>query len=143
MYVVGELHVFIMVLITLWSSGQSSWLQIQKSGFDSQHYQIFSEVEGLERGPLSLVSTIEKLLGRKSSGSGLEIRGYGCWDPQKLAPTSLTSGRLPWAHATDFVFLLFIYYGLFYEALNMLYYRLCQPMYSTYSIPDEVPGFFN
>jgi hypothetical protein len=31
---------------------------------------------GLERGPLSLVSTIEKLLGRKSSGSGLENRGY-------------------------------------------------------------------
>jgi hypothetical protein len=32
---------------------------------------------GLERGPLSLVSTIEELLGRKSSGSGLEIREYG------------------------------------------------------------------
>jgi hypothetical protein len=28
----------------------------------------------LERGPLSLVSTIEELLGRKSSGSGLESR---------------------------------------------------------------------
>jgi hypothetical protein len=27
---------------------------------------------GLERGPLSLVITIEELLGRKSSGSGLE-----------------------------------------------------------------------
>jgi hypothetical protein len=27
---------------------------------------------GLERSPLSLVSTIEELLGRKSSGSGLE-----------------------------------------------------------------------
>jgi hypothetical protein len=25
----------------LWSSGQSSWLQIQRPGFDSQHYQIF------------------------------------------------------------------------------------------------------
>jgi hypothetical protein len=31
----------------------------------------------LERGPLSLVSTIEELLGRKSSGSGLESREYG------------------------------------------------------------------
>jgi hypothetical protein len=29
---------------------------------------------GLERGPLSLVSTIEELLRRKSSGSGLEIK---------------------------------------------------------------------
>jgi hypothetical protein len=32
---------------------------------------------GLERGPLSLVSTTEELLERKRSGSGLEIRGYG------------------------------------------------------------------
>jgi hypothetical protein len=31
---------------------------------------------GLERGPLSLVSTIEKLLGRKISGSGLENQEY-------------------------------------------------------------------
>jgi hypothetical protein len=31
---------------------------------------------GLERGPLSLVSTIEELLGRKSSGFGLESREY-------------------------------------------------------------------
>jgi hypothetical protein len=43
----------------LWSSGQSSWLQIQRSGFDSQRCQIFWEVVGLERGPLNLVSTIE------------------------------------------------------------------------------------
>jgi hypothetical protein len=61
----------------LWSSGQSSWLQIQRSGFDSRRYQIFREVVGLERGPLSLVSTIEELLGRKSIGSSLENRDYG------------------------------------------------------------------
>jgi hypothetical protein len=70
-------------------------------GFDSQHYQIFWEVVDLERGPLSLVSTIEELLGRKSSGSGLEnqecgLRGPLFWPrntlyPQKLAPTSPTS----------------------------------------------------
>jgi hypothetical protein len=57
---------------------------------------------GLELGPLSLVSTIEELLGRKSSGFGLEIREYGRRDPSlwphgtlyphKLALTSLTSG---------------------------------------------------
>jgi hypothetical protein len=45
----------------LWSSGQSSWLQIQRSGFDSQRYHIFWEVVGLERGSLSLVSTTEEL----------------------------------------------------------------------------------
>jgi hypothetical protein len=57
---------------------------------------------GLERGPRSLVSTIEELLERKSSGFGLENREYGRRDPsrcardilypQKLALTSLTSG---------------------------------------------------
>jgi hypothetical protein len=31
----------------------------------------------LERGPLSLMSTIQELLERKSSGSGLENRDYG------------------------------------------------------------------
>jgi hypothetical protein len=65
----------------LWSSGQSSRLQIQRSVFDSRRYQIFWEVVGLERGPLSLVSTIEELPERKSSGSGLENRDYGRRDP--------------------------------------------------------------
>jgi hypothetical protein len=32
---------------------------------------------GLERGPLSLVSTVDELLERKGSGSGLETRDYG------------------------------------------------------------------
>jgi hypothetical protein len=43
----------------------------------SQRYQIFWEVVGMERGPLSLVSTIEELLERKSSGFSLENRDYG------------------------------------------------------------------
>jgi hypothetical protein len=47
----------------LWSSSQSSWLQIRRPGFDSWHYQ--KKVVGLERGPLSLVSTTEELLDRK------------------------------------------------------------------------------
>jgi hypothetical protein len=56
----------------------------------------------LERGPLSLVSTTEELLERKSSGSCLENRKYGRGDPlrlarhylypQNLALTSPTSG---------------------------------------------------
>jgi hypothetical protein len=36
---------------------------------------------GLERGQLSLVSAIEELFGRKSSGSGLENSKYGRRDP--------------------------------------------------------------
>jgi hypothetical protein len=80
---------------------------------------------GLERGPLSLVSTIEEILERKSSGSGREMREYGRKDPsswprgtfypQKLALTSLTSGGRSvgivrsWTQATEFslVFSLF------------------------------------
>jgi hypothetical protein len=49
----------------LWSSGQSSWLQIRRPGFDSRHYQKKKRVVGLELGPLSLVSTTEELLDRK------------------------------------------------------------------------------
>jgi hypothetical protein len=70
-------------MLLLWSSGQSSWLQIQRSGFDSWRYHIFGEVVGLKRGPLSLVGTTEKLLGRKSSSSGLENREYGHRDPSR------------------------------------------------------------
>jgi hypothetical protein len=70
-------------------------------GYDSRRYQSFWEVVGLKRGPLSRVSTIEELLGKNSSGSGLENREYGRGDPfgwprntlypQKLALTSPTS----------------------------------------------------
>jgi hypothetical protein len=38
---------------------------------------------GLERCPLSLVSTIEELLEKKSRGSGLEIQEYGRRDPSR------------------------------------------------------------
>jgi hypothetical protein len=71
------------------------------SRFDSLLCQIFWEVVDLERGPLSLVSRIEELLGRNSSGSSMESREYSRGDsllwprdalyPQKLALTSPTS----------------------------------------------------
>jgi hypothetical protein len=67
----------------LWSSGQSSWLQIQRSQVLFLRYQIFWEVVGLKRGPLSLMSTIEALLGRISSGSGLESRDNCLRDPPR------------------------------------------------------------
>ena len=71
-------------------------------GFDPQCYQIFVVV-GLERGPLSLVRSIEELLEWKSSGSRsrkqrLTAVGTRCADhvrplyPQKLALTSPTGG---------------------------------------------------
>jgi hypothetical protein len=39
---------------------------------------------GLERGPLSLVSTTEELLGRKIIGYSIEIREYGLRVPHCL-----------------------------------------------------------
>jgi hypothetical protein len=57
---------------------------------------------GLERGPLNFVSTTEELVGRNSSGSGLESRDYSRRGsvalttqhlyPKKLALASATSG---------------------------------------------------
>jgi hypothetical protein len=61
----------------LWSSGQSSWLQIQRLGFDSPRYQSFSEVVGLEWGPLCLVSTIDLLCGLVVRVPGYGSRGPG------------------------------------------------------------------
>jgi hypothetical protein len=105
-FIFGGLTILKLHYVQFWqpllSSGQSSWLQIQRPGFNSRRYQIFWEVVGLERGPLSLVSTIEVVLERKCSGSGLESREYGrmypsCWPCgtlylQKLTQTSPTSG---------------------------------------------------
>jgi hypothetical protein len=52
-------------------------LVVRVPGYRSGHYRGGGEVVGLERGPLRLVSTTEELLGRNSSGSGLEIQEYG------------------------------------------------------------------
>jgi hypothetical protein len=41
------------------------------------------KVVGLERGPLSFVSTTEELLGSNSSGSGLESGEYGRRDSSR------------------------------------------------------------
>jgi hypothetical protein len=72
-------------------------------GFDFRHYQIFWEVVGLERGPLSLVSTTEELPGSNSSCSCQESREYGrrnlsrwprstLYPQKKVALTSPASG---------------------------------------------------
>jgi hypothetical protein len=73
----------------LCSSGQSSWLQIQRPGFDSRRCQIFWEAVRLERGPPNLVSTTEELLERKSSGFCLESREYGRRDPSRRPRSTL------------------------------------------------------
>jgi hypothetical protein len=49
---------------------------------------------GLERGPLSLVSTTEELLERNSCGSGLENREFGRRDPSRLPRDTLYPQKL-------------------------------------------------
>jgi hypothetical protein len=105
----------------LWSSRQSFWLQIQRSRVRFPALPDFLRSSGSgTRGPLSLVSTIEELLGRNISGFGLENREYGRGDPlrwprdtlypQKLELTLPTScGRSAGVfrlltEATEFVF---------------------------------------
>jgi hypothetical protein len=75
------------------SSSQSSWLQNQRSEFDSRPYQILWEVVGLERGSLSLVSTIEELLERENSGPGykFENTAVGFRHADHVAPSILKS----------------------------------------------------
>jgi hypothetical protein len=120
----------------LLSSGQSSWLQIQRPRDRFPALQSFWEIVGLEWGPLSLVSTIEELLGRNNSGFGLENREYGRgnqlrWPrdtiyPQKLALTSPTSGgrsvgivRLR-SKATEFLYYYYYYYYYYYSTILCL-----------------------
>jgi hypothetical protein len=90
---------------------------------------------GLERGPLSFVSTTEELLGIKSSSCGLENREYGRRDllrrprdnlyPQKLALTWSTSGGRSVGivrsrtQTMDFVVCLSLYRGLRNDVDNM------------------------
>jgi hypothetical protein len=78
----------------MWSSEQSFWLHIQRSGFDSRHFEIFWKIVGLERGPLSLVSTTEELLGRNSSGSSIENQDYGRRGSVVLTTQQLLSAKV-------------------------------------------------
>jgi hypothetical protein len=57
----------------------------------------------LERGPLSLVSTTEELLERKSSGSGLENREHGRRDPSQSPRATLCPQTLALTSSTTAV----------------------------------------
>jgi hypothetical protein len=117
---------------TSWTVAECCKNELHKSTFlkvagaqlpDIDWLTIFWVVVGLERGPLSLVSTIEGLLGRKSRSFVLESRKYdrrdpsrwprGTLYPQKLVLTSSTSGGRSagivrsMTQATEFVFFLF------------------------------------
>jgi hypothetical protein len=65
----------------LFSSGESSWLQTQRSRVRFPALPDFVRSSGSGTSPLSLVTTTEELLGRTSSGSDSENREYGRGDP--------------------------------------------------------------
>jgi hypothetical protein len=78
-YHVGEMRNVYEIVVSILGER----MPVRRSRFDSRRYQISREVVGPERGPLSLVSTIEELLERKNSGFGLESREYGHRDPSR------------------------------------------------------------
>jgi hypothetical protein len=76
----------------LWSSGQSSWIQIWRPGFDSRHYQKKNSGSGTES-----TQPREYNWGatwQKSSGSCLENREYGRRDPSRWPRGSLYPHKL-------------------------------------------------
>jgi hypothetical protein len=124
-------------------------------GLNSRLYKIFWEVIGLERGPVSLVSTTKELLGTNSSGFGLENREHGRGDPlrwssdtlypQKLAVTSPTScGRSVGivrlrTKVTEFVFLFWISQNTAWRGEQVLLLIITfVPQYSNHNFDEEV-----
>jgi hypothetical protein len=80
------------IYMPLWSSGQSSWLQIQRPGFDSRHYQKNSSGSGT--GSTQPREYNWGATWDKSSGSCLENREYFRKDPLRYHVA--TSIRKSW-----------------------------------------------
>jgi hypothetical protein len=80
---------FFCMTLPVTTSGQNSWLHIQRIRVWFPALTVFWEVVGLEQGSLSLVSTIEELLIRNSSGSGLENQEYSRRNPSHWPRSTL------------------------------------------------------
>jgi hypothetical protein len=109
---------------------------------------------GLEQDQLSLVNTAEELLGRNSSGFGLEIQEYSLGIPcaghatllypQRLALTSPRSGSSSvsivylWTKATDFVlYVSFLYDIKTFFILSPALLLSCQPSSHSFELSSK------
>jgi hypothetical protein len=109
---------------------------------------------GLERGPLSLLSTTEEILDRKSSASGLENWEYGCREPSRwprgnlypknlaltLPKSSIVGIVRSWTQATEF-FSYTTYGAIFQGLVYSSQYRHAdnsRPLYFTVSVWERV-----
>jgi hypothetical protein len=92
--------IYIYICPPLWSCGQE-FLAIDPEARVRFPALTEKKAVGLERGPLSLLSTTEELLGRKSSGSCLEIREYCVKDPSRWPRGSLYPLKLALTSPTD------------------------------------------
>jgi hypothetical protein len=68
-----------------WSSGQSCWVQIWKSGFHSRLYQIFWKVVGLERVYSASWVQLKSYLKEKVENGGYVRRGLAALTTQHLS----------------------------------------------------------
>jgi hypothetical protein len=76
--------------LSLWSSGQSFWLQIQRSRVRFPAVPDFLRSSGLERGLLSLVRTTEEILERNRETGDRVIR---CADHATPSNSPTSGGR--------------------------------------------------
>jgi hypothetical protein len=118
-----------------WSNGQSSYLQIQRSGFDSLRYQIFWEAVGLGRGHLASWVQSRSYLKeevatwvQKSENTAVRIRHADHPAPsirKKLTLTSPTSGDHSYdvvrsrTQATEFLSIIFVQFGEFLQGMKL------------------------